>query len=143
MTVRAFQYADLAEIAELEKRCFSEAWSKEAFESSMRVPFFTGTLIEEDGKIAAYCCLSTVFEDAEVLNIAVAPESRRRGYGKILLEGMLQTAKERGATQCFLEVRQSNAPAIALYQSFGFVGYGVRKKYYADGEDAIVMKKTL
>lgn len=142
MVLRAMTTADLAEITALERLCFSDAWNREAFESSLSVPFFSGTVLEENGEILAYACLSVVFEDAELLNIAVAPKQRKRGYGKMLLQAVLTQAKERGATHCFLEVRKSNAPAIALYESFGFLAYGVRKKYYGD-EDAIVMKKQL
>jgi ribosomal-protein-alanine N-acetyltransferase len=142
MTLRAMTTADLAQITALESRCFSDAWNREAFESSLSVPFFSGLVLEENGEILAYACLSVVLEDAELLNIAVAPEQRKRGYGKTLLRAVLTQAQERGATACFLEVRKSNAPAIALYESFGFVAYGIRKKYYGD-EDAVVMKKPL
>ena len=97
--------------------------------------------MEEGGQVCGYCVLSVLFEDAEVLNIAVAPAHRKKGYGKLLMDAMLEKARKLGALQCFLEVRESNMPAIRLYESYGFAGYGVRKRYYEDGENALVMKK--
>ena len=127
----------------MEKACFSDPWNEEALRSSFANPLNHCFLVEDGGQVRGYCILFCLFEDAEVLNIAVEKSSRGKGYGAALLEKMHQTAKTLGATQSFLEVRVSNQSAISLYEKFGYQSYGVRERYYADGENASVMKTTL
>ena len=105
------------------------------------MPFSHCFLIEDGGQVCGYCVLSVLFEDAEVLNVAVSKAHRKKGYGALLMEAMLERAIALGATQCFLEVRESNVAAIALYKKYGFSQYGIRKNYYEDGENALTMKK--
>ncbi|MBQ3020036.1 MAG: ribosomal protein S18-alanine N-acetyltransferase [Clostridia bacterium] len=139
--IRAWEEKDLPKIAELERECFSDPWNEQALFSSFTLPFSHCFLIEDKGQVCGYCILSVLFEDAEVLNIAVSKEYRKKGYGGLLMENMLERARALGATQCFLEVRESNAAAIALYTKYGFLQYGIRKNYYEDGENALTMKK--
>ncbi len=143
MTVRTFLKEDIAKIVTIENACFSDAWNEEAFAAVCRYPVLHGLVIEEDGEVVGYCCTQVVFEDAELQNIAVTPTMRGRGYATKLLTAAEEHAKTLGAEKCFLEVRCSNAPAIGLYKKFGYEEIGVRKGYYGDGEDAIVMTKTL
>ena len=143
MLARDWTEADIPTIAELEKACFSDAWSEQTFVSAFRSPFFVGVLLEENGEILAYACASVLFEDAEIGVVAVANEYRRQGLGKRLLSEVLSRAKAKGAERVFLEVRVSNDSALALYRGAGFESFGVRKRYYPDGEDAFVMRKTL
>lgn len=143
MIIRVWQEQDLERVAQLEQECFSDPWSYDALKSSFENPLTHCFLAEDGGQVCGYCCVFCLFEDAEVLNIAVAKACRGKGYAKALLEKMHQTAKELGATQSFLEVRVSNASAIGLYERYGYESYGVRAKYYADGESAFVMKKSL
>ena len=143
MTLRAWTKDDVAKIAALEKRCFSDPWSEEMFLGSMRLPVFYSVLIEDEDELVGYACENILFEDAEIANVAVAPEYRRRGLGKALLTWLEQTARAQNAEKLFLEVRAGNTPAKTLYESFGFEGISVRKRYYEDGEDAIVMLKKL
>ena len=98
-------------------------------------------LLEESGELLGYACQFIVCEDAEILNIAVAPEQRNKGLGGVLMEEMLREAKALGAEKTFLEVRKTNLSAQSLYRRFGFEEYGVRKNYYPDGEDAILMQR--
>lgn len=142
MILRAWEEKDVDTIAEMEKRCFpQDAWTKGMLSELLDSPYEWAVLAEEGGQVCGYCVLSVLFEDAEVLNIAVAPAYRKQGYGKLLMETMLEKARSLNALQCFLEVRESNTPAIRLYESYGFAQYGVRKRYYEDGENALVMKK--
>ena len=139
--IRAWQESDIPFLVELEKECFVDAWSEKALRDSFALPFSHCFLLEDEGQVCGYCILSVLFEDAEILNIAVSPAHRKKGYGKRLMDAMLEKARALEATQCFLEVRESNAAAISLYEKYGFSQYGVRKRYYADGENALVMKK--
>ena len=143
MIAREWKKSDIAQIAEIEKQCFSDPWSEQAFESSMNTPFFYGFLFEEGGQVCAYACEMVIFEDAEILNIAVAPSFRRRGLGKELMLALENYAKNKGAERLLLEVREGNLAARGLYEKQGFLAFGVRKNYYEDGENAIVMQKTI
>ena len=84
-----------------------------------------------------------VFEDAEILNVAVAPSFRRQGLGVKLLLALEAYAKENGAERLLLEVREGNVSARGLYEKQGFSSFGIRKNYYEDGENAVVMQKTI
>ena len=143
MIIRQWTKEDIGVIAEMERRCFHDAWTEEMLSDTLRYPIYNCFLAEEGGQVCGYCCLIVVCEDAEVGNIAVDTPFRGKGIGKALMETMHQRAKEKGATQSFLEVRVSNANAIALYKKFGYESYGIRARYYEDGEDAMVMKRAL
>ena len=143
MILRDWKKEDISQVTELEKRCFSDPWSAADFESSCAVPFFEGVVFEEQGEIVGYALALVVFEDGDIANVAVAPEYRKQGLGKRMLEELEQRAKARGAERLFLEVRESNFSAIGLYTGRGFSPISVRKGYYPDGENAIVMQKNL
>lgn len=143
MIIREWTKEDIPVIADMERRCFHDAWTEEMLSDTLRYPIYNCFLAEEGGQVCGYCCLIVVCEDAEVGNIAVDTPFRGKGIGKALMEAMHQRAKEKGATQSFLEVRVSNANAIALYKKFGYESYGIRARYYEDGEDAMVMKRAL
>ena len=143
MIIREWTKEDIPVIADMERRCFHDAWTEEMLSDTLRYPIYNCFLAEEGGQVCGYCCLIVVCEDAEVGNIAVDTPFRGKGIGKALMEAMHQRAKEKGATQSFLEVRVSNASAIALYKKFGYESYGIRARYYEDGEDAMVMKRAL
>jgi ribosomal-protein-alanine N-acetyltransferase len=113
------------------------------FEGSLSLPTTKGLLFEEEGQIKGYILGGVLFEEAEIFNVAVPPEYRKQGFAKRLMTAFEEVVKSQGALVCFLEVRVSNLSALCLYQKFGYEKIGVRKKYYADGEDAFVMKKTL
>lgn len=142
MKIRPFTNEDVAQIAELEKLCFSHPWKAEDFSAVCRYPVLYGLALEEDGEIVGYCCTQVLFEDAELQNIAIAPKMRGKGLATLLLSAAEENAKTLGAEKCFLEVRVGNTPAVKLYEKFGYERIGVRKGYYEDGEDAILMRKT-
>lgn len=143
MIARKWKREDIPQIAELEKQCFSDPWSAQAFESGMNSPFFYGILFEDGGQVCAYACETVIFEDAEILNVAVAPSFRRRGLGEKLLLALEDVAKSKGAERMLLEVREGNTPARGLYEKQGYLAFGVRKRYYEDGENAVLMQKTI
>ena len=143
MIIREWKQEDVGVIADMERRCFSDPWTEDMLADCLLYPIYHCFLAEEGGQVCGYCCLSVVCEDAEVDNIAVDFPYRGKGIGLALMQTMHNRAKELGATQSFLEVRVSNAPAVALYEKLGYETYGVRAGYYEDGEDAFVMKKSL
>ena len=144
MIVRAWQEKDVEQIAQMEQRCFSDPWTKEMLADVLKYPLYTSFLVEDRGQVCAYACLIGIPNvEATIANIAVDTAFRGKGYAKVLMDAMHERAKEIGAEECFLEVRVSNLPAIALYEKYGYQTFGVRAKYYPDGEDAYVMKKVL
>ncbi len=135
--------ADFGCVAALEKRCFADAWTEEQLSGAFHRVDFYGKTLSVDGKIEGYLCATQLFEEAELLNIAVSPERRGNGYGGALLDDFLREMRSRGVERVYLEVRLSNVAARSLYEKRGFTQTRVRDKYYADGESALEMVKTL
>lgn len=134
----------LPQIAALEKLCFpTDPWSEELFRSALENPAVAILLAQnEDGAILGYAVLSAVLDEGNLDNIAVAPHCRRRGVADALLSALTGFGREHLAA-LMLEVRSSNAPAIALYEKHGFAAVGRRKNYYsAPKEDAVLMTLT-
>ena len=144
MILRAWEEKDGDTIAEMEKRCFPQnAWTKGMLSELLDSPYEWAVLAEEGGQVCGYACLFTLFETADLMNIAVDEPFRGRGIACRLIEALHEKAKELGAERVMLEVRVSNAPAIALYQKYGYEKIAVRKNYYGNGEDADIMQKML
>ena len=143
-TLRPARLADAATLGAIEAEVFPDPWSIEAFRSSIRAPATQVLVAEAGGEILGYAVLFVAADEAEVANIAVAPEARGRGVGRRLLDAMLTHAAEAGARTAYLEVRVSNAVAQRLYERAGFAVVGRRRRYYQQpDEDALVMRTTL
>lgn len=131
----------LFQVAALERLCFpADPWSPETFMAALENPS-TAILLAQggDGAVLGYAVLSAVLDEGNLDNIAVAPGCRRRGVADALLSALTGFGRE-NLSALMLEVRASNAPAIALYEKHGFVPVGRRKNYYdAPREDAILM----
>ncbi len=139
LSVRRFKKEDISEVHKLEKLCFSEPWSENSLELLLSGDNF-GVVCELDGKTAAYGGMTCVLDEGAVTNIAVAPEYRRQGIGRAVVQAMLAEAEKRGLSSVFLEVRVSNEAARGLYLSEGFFECGVRKGFYKHpAEDALQM----
>ena len=101
-----------------------------------------GIVIEANGKVVGFLIGRQTIEEAEVLNLAVVPGSRRKGLGGALLQAAVEEFRTRGANRVYLEVRESNAAGIAFYKKHGFGKAGRREGYYRDPvETAIIMQK--
>ena len=134
---------DAAGVELVEKASFAVPWSREAFwqEAASERAFYL--LVLEDERIIGYAGTWIILDEAQITNVAIVPEYRGQGIGSQLMKELICQVKARGATAMTLEVRPSNAPAIALYTSFGFRDTGRRPGYYQDnGEDAIIMWNT-
>lgn len=144
MTIRPWKYEDILRISELEKECFPhEPWSFSMLASSFDSETFHGVLAEDGGEIIGYGGLTAAYDTADIANVAVTEAFRHSGVGSAVLEELLAVAKRNGAKKVFLEVRVSNATAMAMYLKHGFKGAYARTRYYPDGEDCLVMAKEL
>lgn len=141
VAVTAVGREDIAKIAKLEEICFSEPWSANAILESLShgTKFFVAKKKDE---LLGYVGISVVLDEGYITNVAVFPSWRGRGVGKALINAVTNMAEENALSFVSLEVRQSNAAAIALYEKTGFVTEGKRKAFYRHPtEDALIMTK--
>ena len=128
-------------VAELERSCFTVPWSRNALAEELdnALSAFLVALDEND-RVVGYAGLQVVLDEGYITNVAVFPSCRRQGVAEALLHELLHRADEKKLAFVTLEVRASNAPAIALYEKNGFQPVGVRKNYYsAPTEDGVLM----
>lgn len=136
----------LPQVAEIERKSFTDPWSLHAFREVLAAPraCFIGARQGVSGPLLGYVVAWFVADEGEIANLAVAPEARGKGIGAKLLDTALSEGRARGAGAIFLEVRDSNRAARQLYASRGFVEVGRRKAYYRRPiEDAIVLRHTV
>ncbi len=142
MEIRKMHPIDVPAIAELEKICFCDPWSEKSIASELDNPLSCWLVAAEGNALAGYVGSQTVLDGADMMNLAVAPEFRRQGIGEALIHELVACLRQKGAVSLALEVRASNAPAIALYEKMGFVPVGRRPNYYRNPkEDALIMRK--
>jgi ribosomal-protein-alanine N-acetyltransferase len=143
--IRPMMEIDLPEVALIEQHSYAFPWSENIFRDCLRVGY-TCRALDLDGRIIGYGVMSLGAGEAHILNVCMADEYRNLGFGRRLLEHLLERAVASGVAEAFLEVRPSNLAAIRLYQRLGFEQIGIRRGYYQapDGrEDAIVLKREL
>ena len=132
----------IAEIAALEKICFSDPWSEASISSELLNPLSLWLVALDDDRVVGYVGSQSVLDGADMMNIAIDPAYRRRGVALELVERLEMALKEKGVICLALEVRASNAAAIALYEKLGFSVIGKRPNYYRHPkEDALIMRK--
>ncbi len=142
--IRSAILADVGAMVEIERRAFSDPWSETSFREALTSPWTFGLVGLSSRDIAGYLIAREVAGTGEVLNLAVAPEARRRGIGGALLRAGLGALRRRRVSEVFLEVRESNRSAQALYLSQGFRPVGQRAAYYRNPrEDALVLRLAL
>jgi [ribosomal protein S18]-alanine N-acetyltransferase len=141
MEIRFMTVDDLDAVMEIEYSSFSIPWSREAFYNEIEQNHLSTYLVVEDGeRVAGYCGVWLVVDEAHITNVAVLPDYRGQGLGEALMQRIMKIAKEVGARVMTLEVRVSNKAAQGLYRKMGFQDGGIRKRYYSDNqEDALVM----
>lgn len=139
--IRRMTLADTPVAAEIDAISFPAPWSENAYQQEMDNPVAWYYVLERDGQIAAMGGMWLILGEGQITTIAVRPEFRGQGLGKLMLKGLLTAAyEELMITEMSLEVRPSNTVARSLYRSMGFVEEGRRKHYYENnGEDAIIM----
>lgn len=141
--IRLMQQADLNAVSEIEKIVQSHPWTKQQFQES--IGSYQSTVLEEQGQVVGFCILQPVLDEANLLLMAIHPDQQGKGLGFKLLDESIQLLKNH-PVQIFLEVRESNQAAIALYEKSDFHQIDLRKNYYPNKngtrEHAIIMVKT-
>lgn len=123
--------------------CFPTPWSRESFQKEIENNKFARYIIAKKGDVViGYAGMWLILDEGHITNIAVHPEYRGIGAGKLLLEALIEICRIESINSITLEVRKSNIVAQSLYKKYGFVEEGIRKEYYGDNrEDAIIMWK--
>ena len=142
MTIEYMKEGDIDDVLKIECSSFSTPWSREMFSCELTDHPFSYLYVARNkkGKIFGYICYWLVFDEMNILNLAVEKDFRQKDIGSALLKFILEDSAEKGAQSVILEVRRSNRAAIALYEKFGFRQAAVRKNYYENPEeDALLM----
>lgn len=133
---------NIEQVSRLEAECFSMPWSAKSFEEILDNPNALYLVAKEEDRVIGYCGAYVILDEGDINQVAVAPEYRGKGVGRRMLAELLEQLEQAGAEAVTLEVRKSNAAAIALYEALGFAVEGVRKNFYEKPvEDALIMWK--
>ena len=142
MEIRESTETDVPQLRLLEERCFADPWSESSIAGELTNPLSCWLVAVEGEKVAGYIGSQTVMGETDMMNVAVHPDYRRQGIANRLILTLVDALKKRGSHWLMLEVRQSNAPARALYEKLGFAEVGRRKNYYSKPrEDALILRK--
>ena len=142
MIIEKMNATHVPQIAELEKLCFSDPWSEKSIETELSCRLSVWLVALEGEQVVGYVGSQTVIDESDMMNIAVHPGFRRRGIAEALVAELEAALRQRGSRALTLEVRDSNAPAITLYEKLGFAQVGLRKNYYRNPkEDARILRK--
>ena len=143
--IRPLGLADISKVISITEECPEAAsWSKESYEKLFGLDGFMGFVNEVAGRMNGFVVGRKVVDEGEILNLAVCKGDRRQGKGQALTAAILEQFHRRGVNKVFLEVRESNATAIAFYEKQGFAKTGMRPAYYREPEEAAaLMEKKL
>ena len=132
----------VAQVAALEKLCFSDPWSEKSVGSELENPLSLWLVAEEEGAVWGYVGSQTVMGETDMMNVAVHPLRRNQGIATALIVGLVEELRRQGSHCLTLEVRASNETAIRVYERLGFTELGRRKNYYRNPrEDALILRK--
>jgi [ribosomal protein S18]-alanine N-acetyltransferase len=139
---RLVDATDVAGVAEVERRSFSNPWTEEMLAAEVRNAEVAHVYVirTPEAPVAGYASFWLVFDELHINNVAVSPELRGRGLGTALMEHILRQGELIGGRSATLEVRRSNEDALRLYQRLGFRITGIRPRYYTNPvEDALIL----
>ena len=131
--------SDLNEISNIITTEFDDFWNVNILESELKNPFSKYIVAKIGNEIVGFAGVIDTVDRLEITNIVVKKNFRKNGIGNILLQNLINFAKEKGKTEISLEVNNINEPAIKLYEKNGFKSVGIRKKYYNNTDDANIM----
>ena len=138
--VRPMTKADLDAVYMIEVLSFRSPWSRHSLAGELKNNVAHYVVLEHNEEVIGYCGLWVLFEEAHITNIAIHPGFRRQGFGEQLLLAAMEHAASFGAEMMTLEVRETNLVAQKMYEKYGFLQQGFRKKYYSDtGEGALLL----
>lgn len=129
---------DIDGVFVLEQLVYKNPWTKQNFIDELKNEYSRMYVLKENNIILGYIGAWVVIDEADITKVTVLPELQNKGLGKYLLSFLINSLIKENVRQINLEVRKSNAGAIHLYEKFGFKQIAVRKKYYSDGEDALI-----
>ena len=142
MMIEMMNATHVAQIARLERICFSDPWSERSIASELDNKLAFWLVAVEGETVAGYIGSQTVMDETDMMNVAVHPDFRRKGIAESLINTLVDQLKSMGSHCLTLEVRASNVPAIALHEKLGFSEIGRRKNYYRNPrEDALILRK--
>lgn len=142
MMITEMNASYVPQVAALEKICFADPWSEMSIASELQSLWSYWLVALEEDRVVGYVGSQSSIDEADIMNVAVHPDFRRRGVAEALIIRLVSDLKERGIHALLLEVRVSNTPAITLYEKLGFSQVGRRKNYYHNPkEDALILRK--
>lgn len=143
--IRKMVHDDLPGVIEIEKLCHPTPWQLRSFEYEIDNSDAILKVASLENKVIGYVCIRTILDETHLMNISVLPEFRSRGVGELLLCSVIDELRQlKPCAELTLEVRESNGPALRLYEKLGFKEAGRRPKYYRKPEEtAVIMKKTV
>ncbi|HEV8612783.1 MAG TPA: ribosomal protein S18-alanine N-acetyltransferase [Gemmatimonadales bacterium] len=142
--IRPASLADVPALAELERVCFSDPWTASGIQETIQYETARAFVACEEDSLVGYVMARISGQEGEILDLAVLPGKRRHGIGSRLLQAVRQAMASAGVRELYLEVRESNVAAIALYRAQGFRPTGMRSNYYRNPpESALVLRAAL
>ena len=143
LRLRSLTPEDARSLSYIELEIFPAPWSEDSLKTFLALHNVDGEAATLDGEIIAYVFVQYAADEAHILNLGVRPRYRRKGLATLLLVRFLERARKQQARVCYLEVRVGNTAAQKLYFKQKFAPVSVRKQYYPDGEDALILAKRL
>ncbi|OHB32352.1 MAG: ribosomal-protein-alanine N-acetyltransferase [Desulfuromonadaceae bacterium GWC2_58_13] len=141
--IRPMEKKDLNAVVAAERLCYAHPWSSELFRQELDNPLSAIDLLFLEEQLAGYLCSWRICGELHIHNVATLPPFRRRGVAVRLIRHVMARCSDGALEKVFLEVRVGNSAAISLYRCFGFADVVVRKNYYPDGEDALLMELNI
>ena len=140
MPIRKMDIADIPAVLEIQRQLAFQDWNERQYTQEIKAPYSYAVVFESNGSIVGYAVFHLMGADSELLSIAVSQSAQRNGIGSKLLQAGLSQLDLDKSDCCFLEVRENNIKARTFYEKHGFTLFGIRKKYYADGENAALYR---
>ena len=140
MPIRKMNSADIPAVLRIQGELAFQDWNERQYEQEIKAPYTYAIVYENESEILGYAVFHLLGADSELLSIAVSESAQRSGIGSQLLHAGLSQLDLDKSDCCFLEVRENNIKARRFYENHGFTLFGIRKKYYADGENAALYR---
>lgn len=137
--IEEFSYKHVNDVYSIGKLSIEEAWEKDSISKEVTNPMAKYFVAVHENKVIGFAGMWIIAGEADVTNIAVHPDYRKKSAGMLVTKSLLDYCRSNSISSITLEVRASNTPAINLYKKLGFQEEGVRRKFYSDGEDALIM----